>query len=283
MKLLTLVLLSFLTFSASTQTITFFPENDLRRPETRSTINTEMEFEKAMSDIREIYVPLLQDNYAKTLNLMGDWSDDTVNAYTFPSEGMVNIQMFGGLFRHELTTIDGFLAVVCHELGHNIGGLPKYARYGKPEWAQNEGGSDYYAISKCTKKLFAKDIGVTLDIYDNMSENNKDGMYAKHKCDSVFDNEVDSAICTRSALAGLSLGKLLASLSGKTVSFQTPNQTKVTVTNVTGYPASQCRLDTYLQGALCNADFDILASETDPMVGYCNKGVGGRPECWYKY
>ena len=91
----------------------------------------------------------------------------------------------------------------------------------------------------------------------------------------------------RSAMAGLALGRTLASVGGadwKQVDFKNTDRSVVAQT-FESHPQAQCRLDTYLQGALCQ--MPATANFTnDPRKGACtpdrflNKGV--RPACWYK-
>jgi hypothetical protein len=81
------------------------------------------------------------------------WSDGTVNAQAYQERrnGQLYymIDAFGGLARHPKMTKNAFIAVLCHELGHHIGGAPKY----RADWASNEGQSDYFATLRCMKKL----------------------------------------------------------------------------------------------------------------------------------
>ena len=52
------------------------------------------------------------------------------------------------------------------------------------------------------------------------------------------------------------------------------------------HPASQCRLDTYFAGALCNADHYQDVDDSDAEIGTCVRSeemvLGVRPLCWYK-
>ena len=60
--------------------------------------------------------------------------------------------MFGGLARRPEITADGFLLVVCHELGHHLAGYPFI-----DDWAANEGQADYFATQSCTKNIWQND------------------------------------------------------------------------------------------------------------------------------
>ena len=53
-----------------------------------------------------------------------------------------------------------------------------------------------------------------------------------------------------------------------------------------GHPGTQCRLDTYFQGALCSLSEENDVDQEDPRIGNCNRvdgdQLGARPFCWYK-
>ena len=216
------------------------------------------------------------------------WTDPTVNASAMQTmidnQNIFAIYMFGGLARHHTMTADGLALVVCHEIGHHIGGAPKKLDYqGNLRWASNEGQADYWASSKCFKRVFGEDDNQSIVEKMNVPEE------VKLKCDQVYSNENESALCQRSSMAGLSLAKLFHSLrSGSGIDvkkplFDSPTDEKVLVT-FHGHPQPQCRLDTYFQGSLC--DVTAAVDQADAKVGNCNRSdgheVGLRPLCWYK-
>jgi hypothetical protein len=63
--------------------------------------------------------------------------------------------VYGGLARHGEITPDGFALVLCHEIGHHLGGVPRYS--GANGWASNEGQSDYFAATKCLRRAWQSD------------------------------------------------------------------------------------------------------------------------------
>ncbi len=103
------------------------------------------------------------------------------------------------------------------------------------------------------------------------------------KCDSVWSDENENALCKRMAQASKGLATLLN--SGRPVSFTTPDSSVVRKTD-DKHPAGQCRLDTYFQGALCDKDLNEDVSKRDATIGTCNRidnyETGIRPLCWYK-
>lgn len=63
------------------------------------------------------------------------------------------MKIFGGTTRVEGMTLDAYAALVCHELGHIIGGAP-YQTFNGAEWSSSEGQSDFFAASVCLPKYF---------------------------------------------------------------------------------------------------------------------------------
>lgn len=261
------------------------PENNLWiAPDAKGVTMTQAEFNKDIDNIEDLYKPIVKEEYGKTLKVVRNWEDGTVNAYATQKGSVWEVHMFGGLARHKATTDDGFMAVICHELGHHIGGAPKIASWYGTSWASNEGQSDYFATTKCLKKFFEQDIKKTIKVYREASASQ--ALIAKQKCDEVYNEEANAAICYRSAMAGKSLATLLGSLrSAKAPRFDTPD-TKVVTKTYDKHPEAQCRLDTYFQGALCDQDHMLLPSMTEASVGYCMRSngyeVGIRPLCWYR-
>lgn len=242
---------------------------------------TEGEFNDALDKVEAIYEPIIKSMGAN-LNVQRAWDDGTVNAYATRSGRTWIIKMFGGLARHQTITKDGFAVVACHEIGHHIAGAPKRAGwFGWSDWASNEGQSDYFGTSKCLRKYMEADDNVALMATKNVPD------FATRKCQLAFTNADEIAMCQRAALAGESLANLFRALrnSSTPLSFDTPDKAVVSKTD-DSHPASQCRMDTYFQGALCDKDHTDDADQKDAKVGYCNRvdgyDVGIRPLCWYK-
>ena len=244
------------------------------------TISNE-KFDQILEKINNIYSPIFTAK-GKKLVIQKSWDDGTVNAYAQQEGNDWKISMFGGLARHEAITEDAFALVACHEIGHHLGGAPKKASQwgGAVSWASNEGQADYWGTMKCLRKYFEKDDNqavVAAMVVDQ---------YASNKCHQSFANAEEIAICERSSMAGLSLGNLFKALRNSTVElkFDTPDGGRVTRTN-DNHPASQCRLDTYFNSALCDKSHNDAVSNTDANVGVCserdNQTVGIRPRCWF--
>lgn len=73
-----------------------------------------------------------------------------VNAEVVKENGLVAIVVWGGMISHPKMTAPVFYLLLCHELGHFLGGPPLKSRNG---WSSTEGQSDYYSSASCVKEL----------------------------------------------------------------------------------------------------------------------------------
>ncbi|MDG0816706.1 hypothetical protein [Bdellovibrio svalbardensis] len=257
----------------------FVPENSMYIPEGLYTTGgiSQDQFNQVMDRVEKIFTRDVE-GFGDKLKINRLWSDGTVNASAQKSGNTRILNMYGGLARHKAIGVEGMALVVCHELGHHNGGAPKSAGW-YSTWATNEGGSDYFATSKCLRRFFAEDdnaaivAGLTID------------PTAKAGCESQFSNLQDQLICLRISEAGQQVANLFMDLSGdsKPPKYNTPDKSVVKRTN-DAHPATQCRLDTYLAGALCQVRETEVPSDTDYKVASCytpRDAVGFRPLCWF--
>ncbi len=261
----------------------FAPENDLYIgvEQSRGGID-KATFDELIDRAERIYKPIIKQR-GGNLAMVAKWDDGTVNAYTLRQGNSWQVHMFGGLARMGAMTEEGFAMVICHELGHQIGGLPKKTSWwGVASWAAAEGQSDYFSTAKCMKLMYKDQDNTTALINQTIPP------VASEKCQEVYSSTQDQEVCLRTSLGALALGEVLASMGGQTTGFpklETPSTQVVQKTNVSGYPSSQCRVDTYFQGALCDIAGDVDTSESDIHQGYCAREngytIGTRPLCWF--
>lgn len=285
----------------------FFPANNLRFPIRPTGQMSEQTFRQVLQVVAQVYEPIFRQNGRPKLAIFPRWTDDTLNAYAFicnePNQlGNPNypaecnrmqtapgvyapisiVSMFGGLARHPLMTPEGLILVACHEIGHHLGGYPRYSK--NLNWAAAEGQSDYFATTKCARKVL-KAIG------NNAAWAQRAAVpfEIRNSCGNSFGvNSEAAAICMRSSMAGLALARVLGSLKGGDPSkINFPNIDKsIVATTFEGHPAAQCRLDTYVAGATCRMSDTDDFSPADPRKGSCGPGKiesnGYRPRCWYK-
>ena len=258
----------------------FAPENNLKIEvgDKASNNMTKEMFLDAVSRVSTVYEPIVAEKGGKLI-MNNRWDDATVNASAQQSGKNWQVNMYGGLARHPLVTVDGFMMVVCHELGHHIGGAPRKGGFGSA-WASNEGQSDYFAGLKCMRRVLENDDNIAI-----VSKMEIDAE-ATTKCESIYKSASEIALCQRISMAGKSLAMLLGDLGGNSnVKFTTPDTSKVARTN-DNHPAAQCRLDTYFQGTLCDKAISDDVDGKDALKGVCLKRdgyeLGMRPLCWYK-
>lgn len=271
-----------------------FPPNKLHlrpSPLEKSNIN-ERKFNEIIAKAEKVYAPIVRAHNAK-LKMNKLWKDDTVNASAVQNENLWEVNMYGGLARRPEVTPDGFALVVCHELGHHLGGYVMVSD-ADMHWASNEGQSDYFATEACAKELW-KD-----ELEENATHRATVLPFAKSLCDKNHPGQNQRDLCYRSSNAGLSLASLLASLRNSVPpKFETPSKEVVERTN-DDHPEAQCRLDTYMAGAVCTVPFDrsvipgkALAQggasrEAENLSGQssCLARDGWvsaqRPRCWFK-
>jgi hypothetical protein len=256
----------------------FLPKNKLNIPVDTKNLTgiTEAQFNSVIDQVEDMYAPIVSE-YGGKLKVVRKWTDGTVNAYAEQIGSEWQVAMFGGLARHKTITPDGFALVVCHELGHHIGGAPRYAG---DDWASNEGQADYFATLKCLRRVWQSEDNASIIRSMDVPA------FLTSSCKKQWPNKVDQAICIRGGMAGDSVAKLFQALSWsmKAPKFDTPDPKQVTATN-DNHPDTQCRLDTYFQGALCEKSFNEESGQTDEVSGAChsasNHKIGLRPRCWF--
>ncbi len=106
----------------------------------------------------------VSNHYSKPLKSKGIrlvfkrlWNDGTVNSDTYEMGNTWTINSYGGLARYTGMTQIAFTMVACHELGHHLGGAPRYGN--NTEWAAVEGEADYWA-SRCMKEIGFSDLQI---------------------------------------------------------------------------------------------------------------------------
>ena len=259
----------------------FAPENDVKIPVGFGAYSVEESmFNRVIDRAEKFYTPVFAAQ-GRQFSVERRWTDATANAFADRAGTKSMVHMFGGLARHPMMTEDGFTLVICHEIGHHLGGAPKVHQFiFFTSWAANEGEADYFSTMKCARELWKSDDNAAIVSIQSVDQ------VAKNECQKAWSSSSEVALCMRSAAAGQSLGDTLADLSHDKIAptFSTPDDSQVRKT-FDAHPQAQCRLDTYIAGALCGVSKDVKFNEKDATVGACNasKGntVGARPACWY--
>lgn len=274
---------------------TFIPQNEIRNYPPRGAISqiSEAEFHERAEKIRTVYTPFMKSLKGK-FKLKADWKNNKLNARATQFFGSWIVEFTGGIARHPELTGDGMSLIICHEIGHHLGGFPFDG--GSPiggNWAAVEGQSDYYSTHVCARKLWAseKDINQTFALTATLP--------VKESCDRLFHDEDEKNLCYRIGMGSLSVGKTMAAIMGKPApQFETPD-TSVRETTLLSHPKLQCRLDTLFQGSICSAPHayqiipgksqrikEGLEAEKESAQNSCSAlsrfTEGLRPTCWFK-
>ncbi|MEY4064318.1 MAG: hypothetical protein RIR26_526 [Pseudomonadota bacterium] len=253
---------------------------------------SEKRFNEIIAAAEKVYAPIVRSHGAK-LKINRRWDDETVNANAEQNGTLWEVNMYGGLARQPEVTPDGFALVVCHELGHHLGGYVM-VKDDDMKWASNEGQSDYFATQACAKQIWKA------DLEENAKHRATVLPAAKALCDRNYNSEAERDLCYRTSNAGLSLATLLASLrNSEPPKFETPSRVKVEST-LDEHPEAQCRLDTYLAAAGCPVAFNPqvipgkelaeggASRQAEALAGQssCLARDGWssaqRPRCWFK-
>ncbi len=280
--LLCLILISFQTLACTESGEEFLPPNDLKFPISKRTGLSLEQYHEAIDRVLKAYTPVAKQ-YGATIVMQRSWESETVNAGTYREDQGKSwvINLYGGFARHPYITQDGYMLVVCHEIGHHIGGAPKkyYPDRGLI-WASTEGQSDYFATLKCLRKVFRRDNNVEIVNQMDVPEN------IRKECSLSFTTDGEVALCVRTSMAGLSVARVNA--DGRSVPLPEFDVVDNNIVDETAnnHPVPQCRLDTYYQGSLCTVPSTRIISQTDEVHATCHPKLGFtrglRPECWFK-
>ena len=282
--------------NASQRKPSFLPQNTLKIPVSlrqQGGINEET-FNRVIDKVEKIYAPIVKKAGA-TLKMNRDWKNSIVNAYAHREGGRLPngdgttwaVNMFGGLARFSIMNEDTYTLVVCHELGHHLGGFPKLNEF----WPALDGQADYYASMKCMRRVFENDDNIGIVSKMNIPER------VKKNCSVQFKSEKEIALCERNTMAGFTSAMVLWKMSnagtfphfgaggGQKPSLDKPDMSQTKETQM-GHPYPQCRLDIYVSGSACGVSYEEDFSKEKPSPGACaeEKGdrFGFRPRCWYK-
>ena len=198
------------------------------------------------------------------------------NRFSMTLTGLLN----GYVTDENALNADGLLGMACFAVGQGLAGAPlRTETY--YEGMSNPGQADYFVTLKCLRQFWRGE--------DNslwVSQNEVDQIVVE-SCKAVYSDLEKAHLCMRVAMAGKNMFYFAFSFSStlydpsKYPSFATPSNLIVDET-FHSLMDLQCRLDTVLQGALCDNNIDEDLDDNDPSIGTCYPtGVGARPRCWF--
>lgn len=185
-------------------------------------------------------INVFQKNYPQ-IEVQGSWDNDTVNAQAMRFDESKLVVIYGGLARERTTTVDSFTVMVCHEIGHHLGGKPYFPAMGGAAWAAGEGAADYYSVQSCFNKLAASIAEQKVTLPESYESD----------IQKICAAQTDFAVCRRALIAGIIIAKLQWQvLPNETaeprLSSKDPQQVKSVSLE---YGSPQCRLDTFVASA----------------------------------
>ncbi len=205
------------------------------------------DFESVVNTVISPYMDKLE-TVGNEIEIDLNWDSTYPNASVSLKKGKVIMNFHGAFVKENNLSKDSFAIVVCHEIGHLLGGWPKVFPTQK---YSSEAQSDYFATASCIKKYFKQVKNSKPLNYGPIGQAQKD----------LCNNEES---CLRGLIAIVELSsaypgdKNINSYSSEIANF----------TNFNDYPSAQCRVDTLRAGLLCEQD-------------ECTNGPGKRPACWY--
>lgn len=238
---------------------------------------TEQQYKSILTHFQNFFLPMIDRDHNAELIVISSWASNAVNAFADQRPGKMIIQVYGGLARHRRITQDGLTGVLCHELGHHLGGYPK--KTGN-RWSSAEGQADYYTTMKCLRRIWERtnNLAVTAHLLIPLT--------LRSECARTYATAEGRALCHRMGMAGHSVSLMLQELDQDSIEpkFETPDRQVVTAINYL-HPYSQCRLDTFFQGAVCPVSQSVEFNNDDESQGACHSRNGDirglRPACWF--
>lgn len=214
---------------------------------------TQQQFNSIINEFKVFYTPLMRQE-GLTLKFDANWNESKVLAGISIPKNQAVLTISGGNARQEMMTEDAFRIILCHEMGHVLGGAPKRS---PQHWSSTEGQADYYATSKCMKMMIPEN--------ENRDERILSAALVLGKMNAIYNKEDPNKI---------------------TLESKDPNRLAKTTTL---HPSAQCRMDTMVSGLICPISETIDFSNNDPDMGACRHAstdpeerAGARPRCWYR-
>ena len=212
-------------------------------------------------ETRDRIFSVLEDEYREDMEKEGLQLEiveaDSRNFGGFASrEGRrARVEILKGTRMHRRITPEAYTLIVCHEIGHHMGGPPHAAD--RP-WGSVEGQADYHATLKCWRRVANE-----LDFIGLADPFTDDDAAIMDLCEGAMPENLDDRLVCQSGLrASLKLNRLMAELRGIPaasieVGSESPEMVEKTLETE---PSPVCRWETFRRGAL----------------------EMPRPDCWFK-
>lgn len=230
------------------------------------------EIQSAWDDVKKAF---LNELVATQESIEFEWADQSITSAAAVSHSHPRkLYVSKSLLAIELLKKEHLYNLFCHELGHVLGGAPFVEEFpGDNRKISTEGQADYFAAAKCMKRLIKE----------------KDYDYFYIPVDAL-ENLVDRGCETRqchliayfSYEALQTIGKMddhdFGHFDGTIVDYTYPYKN-----------SAQCRLDTFIAGAICPVDENRNFTNISQEENACHWRsfdtyftLGARPSCWFR-
>ena len=174
-----------------------------------------------------------------------DWKQPYIAAgSTYDGENF-KVMLWGGLVRARYMTLGGVAAVICHEIGHKLGGQPHQKFNGhEADWSSAEGQADTFAATRCLPQM-----------YDNLKSFFPDYLLTERDpaTAQICASTTDPDKCRWIASSGIELIQSMQVYFDLEIPMANPTiwaPEKPSDTLHTQYPTYQCRMDIFKSGAV---------------------------------
>lgn len=249
------------------------------------------EFLDQIEKAREFLLP-----YAKThdhgLLFKNFWNNDQYNA-TARVDNILEqtrwiLYTYGGFIHDPLSSPDAFMALLCHEAGHFVGGYPYIKSLNEIKNTTSEGSADYFAASVCLPRVWADETEINLKYFAQSPPED-----LAH-CSKKFQDPERLGLCSRIIRSQTTLLKLWARVKGHDQHFLKLKPSFTAIEHLDDHPTEPCRLETSLRGVLCESTYPIDHIPTFSLLDnllyakeindnyFCeDTPEAQRPSCWY--
>lgn len=206
---------------------------------------SEKDYLQLIADFQSAYLPQVIQKTGKPVLILNEWKNPYFSAYSFQRESYFQISLSGGTARAPGATQASLAAIVCHELGHIIGGEPLQTIPGG-EWASSEGQADFFAAKICLPNYFHR---------------HPEAQTAGSTDPEIMKTCHGNESCESVAKTGFEVVSFFQRYSyHEYVPVRLETHEKPSTELIRNkYPTDQCRLDTFVGGAICQLGLSCRA------------------------
>ena len=195
------------------------------------------------------------------LNIPDLWTTNHFEGSVRKAENFFELKITGKALTSKEASSISFASIVCHELGHILGGSPKQTMPGV-EWSSTEGQSDFWAAKSCLPEFFQDVVLDSQSAFYDRALNQELLLKFPELLSTPKAFPEDYAFCKQDlkCLLVVSAGVELINFFDYYDYVDLPKPALNTPESdakefkPNSYPSLQCRLDTYVRGGLCQIE-----------------------------